>query len=249
MRIEVDLGEGLEERDFLLVSHRGGGGFGPENTLEALRGALEFGVEMVETDVRMTADGVPVVHHGPFLGLRLISRMSAGELKEAAPEVPTLREYLEVAVGRTALNLEIKRCDPEVLADLLHEFAFPEPPLVTSFDTAFIADFRRTGYPAALGLLDQYELVRDRLFKRARDCGASAILPFYLAVEKEMVEAAHREGLRVITWTVNSTSALQWLIQRGVDGVITDDYPRLLWFLEENHGAEKAVPRTLEAFP
>ncbi len=232
-------GEGC---DFRLISHRGGRGFGPENSLQALQAALESGVEMVETDVRMTADGVPVIHHGPFLGMRLISRISIAELRETDSLVPTLREYLEVAAGRIALNLEVKRCDPYVLADLLREFDLPEPPLVSSFDDAFLSEFRRTGYPACLGLLDQYDPVRDRLFRKARECGASVILPLYLGVDRELVAAARKEGLRVITWTVNSPSALRTLIDWGVEGVITDDYPRLRSFLEENYKAAGVPP-------
>jgi len=241
MKIRVDLEGRGGERDFLLIAHRGGGGFGPENTLRALRGALDFGVEMVETDVRMTGDGVPVIHHGPFVGLRLISRMTAAELKEAAPEVPTLREYLEEAAGRVSLNLEIKRCDPEVLADLLGEFSFPNPPLISSFDASFLAAFRRTAYRAPLGLLDQYEPAKDRLCRKALECGASVILPFFLAVDRELVAEAHREGLRVIAWTVNATTTLRSLLQWGVDGAITDDYPRLSSFLETEYYAAAAL--------
>ncbi|MDI7251565.1 MAG: glycerophosphodiester phosphodiesterase, partial [Actinomycetota bacterium] len=146
-----------------------------------------------------------------------------------------------------SLNLEIKRCDPDVLAEMLREFLFPDPPLVSSFDAAFLSAFRRTGYRAPLGLLDQYEPVKDRLFRKARECGASVILPLYLGVDRELVTAAQREGLRVITWTVNTTSALRSLLEWGVDGVITDDYSKLRSFLEEKFSAVRVPFPTIRA--
>ncbi|MGQ9474836.1 MAG: glycerophosphodiester phosphodiesterase [Actinomycetota bacterium] len=241
MRIRKDPknGTGLDQ-EFLLVSHRGGRGFGPENTLQALRAALDFGVEMVETDVRMTGDGVPVIHHGPFVGFRLITRITAKELRSISPEVPTLREFLDEAAGRTGLNLEVKRCDPDILAGVLREYRFLRPPLVSSFDASFLTLFRRTGFPAELGLLHQYEPVKERLFRQALECGATCILPLYLGVDRELVETAKREELRVVAWTVNSPFMLNTLLEWGVDGIITDDYPRMLAYLVENFAVTTA---------
>jgi len=47
MLVKIRHNEQLISANLLLVSHRGGKGFGPENTLDSLRGALKFGVEMV----------------------------------------------------------------------------------------------------------------------------------------------------------------------------------------------------------
>lgn len=47
----------------LLIGHRGARAFAPENTLPAIERAAEFGCAMVEIDVHLSRDGVPVVHH------------------------------------------------------------------------------------------------------------------------------------------------------------------------------------------
>ena len=50
-----------------LVGHRGARAFAPENTLPAIERAAEFGCSMVEIDVHLSRDGVPVVHHDDTL--------------------------------------------------------------------------------------------------------------------------------------------------------------------------------------
>ena len=48
---------------FLVIAHRGGRGMGPENTLPLFREAVAAGADVLEMDVRLSADGVLVVHH------------------------------------------------------------------------------------------------------------------------------------------------------------------------------------------
>jgi glycerophosphoryl diester phosphodiesterase len=222
----------IETRELTLISHRGGKGFGPENTLQSLQGALDFGVEMIETDVRMSSDGVPVIHHGPFLGIHLLGRLSITEIRDKAPDIPTLREYLDLAGGRCAMNLEVKRCDAGVLAEVIADARPSFPVLVSSFDGDFLSLFRGEGSPVELGLLTQYELAADHLLTDAHRCGAAAVLPASFIVNDGLVDMSHEAGLRVITWTVNSTALLQETLAAGVDGVITDSYSELKASLE-----------------
>lgn len=224
MIIEISEDGRVERREFLLIVHRGGRGFGPENTLEALEAALDHGVEMLETDVRMSRDGVPVILHGPFLGLGLAARMDMREIRERAPHVPTLREYLEVAGGRCSLNLEIKRCDPGILARELEGAPHFPYLLISSFDGDFLRSFRATGVDAELGLLSQFEIGHERMLREAAGCGAAVLLPVSMATDDELVGEAHAAGLRVIPWTVNALESLRDLVMAGCDGVITDRY-------------------------
>ena len=50
-----------------IVGHRGARGLSPENTIASLEKAIEHGVDMVEVDVRVTKDGVAVLHHDPVV--------------------------------------------------------------------------------------------------------------------------------------------------------------------------------------
>lgn len=222
----------VKDRELGLISHRGGKGFGPENTLQSLQGALEYGVEMVETDVRTSGDGVPLIHHGPFLGLHLLGSTPMSEIRERAPDIPTLQEYLDLAGGRCSLNLEVKRCDPSRLAEVLDGNEQAPTILVSSFDADFLAMFRQTGSPVELGLLSQYEPSAAYLLREAERCGATTLLPVSFRVKGELVEVAHAAGLNVITWTVNSTGLVEEVVAAGVDGIITDTYPELRDYLE-----------------
>lgn len=51
----------------LFIAHRGARAFAPENTVAAIERAAEFGCAMVEIDVHLSRDGVPVVHHDDTL--------------------------------------------------------------------------------------------------------------------------------------------------------------------------------------
>lgn len=241
MLVKTGTGSEGASRDLSLISHRGGKGFGPENTLKSLRAALDFGVEMVETDVRMTADGVPVIQHSPFIGLHLLARMDLADIKEKAPEVPTLQAYLDLATSRCAMNLEIKKCEAGVLAEAIDAAASAHPLLVSSFDGDFLQDFGKMGSGAELGLLSQYELATERMLKEAERCGATTLLPVSFAVRSALVDAAHEAGLRVITWTVNSTALLEEMVLADVDGIITDEYVEMKSFLELTPQAWKAT--------
>ncbi len=83
------------------MGHRGAAALAPENTLEALRCAVEAGVDLVEVDVRGLADGTLVLAHSDDLadltrgrGRGRVSSTSLAELRAVAPDVPTLREAL-----------------------------------------------------------------------------------------------------------------------------------------------------------
>ena len=69
----------------LVYAHRGGAALAPENTIAAFDNGMALGADGLEFDVRLSSDGVPVVHHDPTLerttnGRGLLSAMSADEL-------------------------------------------------------------------------------------------------------------------------------------------------------------------------
>src|SRR5687767_14778811 len=107
-----------------IVGHRGAAGVAPENTLPSFEAAWAAGVAWVETDVRLTRDGVPVLLHDASLG-RTTTRhglvravtwdelggVDAGARFSAAFEgtrVPRLEELLAAAAGRFKVLIELK---------------------------------------------------------------------------------------------------------------------------------------------
>jgi|GEM_PF-2337151 len=96
-----------------IIAHRGAMTHAPENTLASQRLAYELGVDIVEIDVRLSKDGVPVIIHDHTLerttsGTGLVTALTLQQLKQldagawfgpqfAGERIPTLAEMLEVA--------------------------------------------------------------------------------------------------------------------------------------------------------
>ncbi len=75
---------------FHVSGHRGGRGLWPENTLEGFGAAFALGVDSVELDVALTADGVPVVVHDPALNGDIARTADGRWLGKAGPLVRAL---------------------------------------------------------------------------------------------------------------------------------------------------------------
>ncbi len=211
-------------RQLRIVSHRGGHGFGPENTLESLRGAIAAGVEMVETDVRATADGELVIHHNPTANSKRIRDFELHELRTLHPDVPTLREYLEEARGRCLLDLEAKSLDIHVLAREVREYSDPDQVMVTSFNHSLVAALKEEYPEFMVGWLLRLHHEKDEAIALAASTHVRMLLPRQGLVEDEFVAAAHAAGLLVYTWTVNHIPTFRHLVGKGIDGVITDKH-------------------------
>lgn len=107
----------------LVIAHRGGAGLAPENTLACIEKAIALGVDVVEVDVRLTADSVIVVCHDETIdrttnGCGCVSRLSLQEIQACSivdsngivtsEKIPTLAQVLTLVDGRCRLLVEVK---------------------------------------------------------------------------------------------------------------------------------------------
>jgi glycerophosphoryl diester phosphodiesterase len=211
----------------LVVAHRGASAAHPPgNTVEAFAAAVALGADWVELDVRLTADGVLVVHHDPDLpDGRTIAALAAAELPGW---VPLLDAALD-ACGPLGVNVEIK-ADVVGGQAILVERAVAElrrrgEPvrwLLSSFDWNLMAMARDLAPELATGLLFfDPALALPALDRAVRD-GHSAVNPWDPAVDEAYVRLAHDAGLAVNVWTVDAPDRIAALAALGVDGVITN---------------------------
>ena len=127
----------------LIFSHRGFHRAHKENTIEAFNAALEFGVDGIETDVRLTRDNVPILFHDRLSpNLFPIDKLSYKELiQEVGFQVPTLEEALKFN-DKIFWNLEIKTPDSaESVVPILSKFKLSHRIIITSFFHNIISNF------------------------------------------------------------------------------------------------------------
>lgn len=242
---------GLPDDAFpIVVAHRGASSRYPENTLPAFEAAVALGAPVVELDVRLSADGVPMVMHDPEVsrttdGRGFVHELSAaeiGRLRAGTPEVPagvpTLAQALGVLSGRAGVAIEIKNIpgepayDPEgraLVAAALAEVdrsGFEGPVLVVSFDPRSIAVARELAPGVVTGFLSTDHLDPRDALALARDAGHDLVLPGRRALRGAgpgFVEEAHAAGVRVGTWTVDDAPTLRELFGWGVDAIASND--------------------------
>lgn len=152
----------------LVMAHRGGAGLWPENTIYAFQRALKMGVQVLEMDMRATADNQLVIIHdstvdrttegsGPVASMTLeeLKRLDAGyywspdagrsfPLRGRGLRVPSLSEILMAFAG-VRLNIDIKQERPSIVKPfcrMLREHEAESSVMVASFNQSVLDEFR-----------------------------------------------------------------------------------------------------------
>ena len=222
-----------------VIAHRGASGQYPENTLLAFAKAREQGADALELDVRVTADGVPIVLHDPTLerttnGVGMAARLSWTEVRRVdagrGERIPTLAEVL-AGFPTTPLLVEIKEPEAGPAAlDVLRRHRAADRVLLGAFQRAALTPFRGTEF-ARSPVRPEVALfwAGSRLGWRVGigSCRAFSV-PEYSGrlrvVDPRFLGAARRAGLPVHVWTVDDPSQATRLRALGVCGIITN-YP------------------------
>ena len=224
-----------------IAAHRGAWSQRRErNTKAAFQGAIDAGIDLVEFDVRRTADGQLVVFHDARLGRRRLSQLTLSELRERSPvEIPTLAEVVELAAGRIGIDVEIKErgyvrqlvnvvagalsgggCVPT--ADVGDDRAGVRDEVVfTSYRPDVLADVRRY-WPAELGQVRTGLVLIHHLNLAAKMARARVdfLVPNYRIGTRPIVTAS---GLPLWLWTVDGRAAItRALHDPRVEVVITN---------------------------
>jgi glycerophosphoryl diester phosphodiesterase len=234
-----------------IVAHRGASAAYPENTLESFEGGIDAGADAVELDVRMTADGVPVIMHDLEVsnttdGAGFVHQLTLAEIKSldasngrgARAEVPTLSEALDLLSGRVGVNIEVKNLPGEPSFDspkeeaaeavvrMVNDKGFDGPLLVCSFNWLSIERVLAMDGGIPTGFLTTALIEPSAALVYVKDRGHRYVLPQAPALftaGREFVEAAHAAGVQVGTWTVDDPEAIERLFEMGVDAVATND--------------------------
>ncbi len=241
LRAIVETPPYLQNDGPLAFAHRGGGGEAPENTLAAFERAVDLGFRYLETDARLTADGVVVAFHDPVLDRLTDSRGRIAELTWAevagarvhgVEPIPRMEDLLG-AWGDARFNIDPK-CDAvvEPLARLIQRRGMLERVCFGSFKARRTARLQRMLGPAVCRSLGPLGVARLRAASLRMPVpvaagGAACVqVPPYLEgrrlVDERFVHRAHRQRLQVHVWTVDDADHMHQLLDIGVDGLMTD---------------------------
>jgi glycerophosphoryl diester phosphodiesterase len=239
-----------------LHAHRGGSTVNgkatyAENSMPAFRAAARAGF-VLELDVGVTADGVPIVLHdatldrttactGPVNAVTLEQLRACpndivgspggslgGKRSSKTTPIPTLAEVLRLARRtRATVNVELKDFDADnsrisKALDVLAANPLPRGRLIVqSFFPPNLA-FARTRLPGVHTSRLTVRAANEEGLEAAAKDGETWISPQW-PVSQAYVRRAHRRGLKVVPWTLNTRLAVRSAAKRGVDAIITDD--------------------------
>jgi len=235
-------------RDVQVTAHRGSSLTAPENSLSAIRQAIEDGADYAEIDVQETADGTLVLLHDSDL-MRVagvdakIWNVEYDEIRDldagswfspafAGETIPTLQQAIDLVRGHLRLNIELKYNGHDVrlakrTAELVRANAFVENSVITSLDSAGLQRVRevapdiRIGQIVTVSIGDFVKLDVDFL-----SINASVATPAQVRRNREA-------GLDTHVWTVNDEASMARMIERGVNNIITDQPALLRRVIEE----------------
>lgn len=227
----------------IAMAHRGFSPVGGENSIAAFQRAVDLGYRYVETDVRVTADGVALAFHDASLDRVTDARGLVSRLPWSVVRLARIGGTEPIALLADVLgtwpdvfvNIDVKSdagVQPTVdviartrSADRICVGAFSDrrvtrlrtalgPDVCTSVGPAAAARLRVTSRP---GLLRLRGGVRDRSVAQLPARIGSRVL-----IDARLIDAAHAVGLPVHAWTVNDRAEMVRLLDLGVDGIITD---------------------------
>ncbi len=194
----------------LIIGHRGAKGLAPENTVSSFRKAEEFGVDMIEIDIRRIGGELVATHGRKF----------------RSKKFPTLAEILKIS--KTPLNLEIK--EPGFEKELLSAIRnFSSEVLISSKHPKVLKKIRaldeKIKLALVLGKANFFLLASIR--KLDQSLNLHSVHPKIFLVKKPIIQRLKKLNKKIFVWTVNDPKKFAKLKSLKIDGVFTD-YPNLI---------------------
>lgn len=237
----------------LLIGHRGAAGLAPENTIASFREAVDrWAVDMIELDVRASADGHCIVIHDDTVdrttdGSGPVAAMSLAELRALdagarfvatdgshpfsgrGVRIPTIDEVLE-SFPQTRFTFEVKiGTAQEPMFDAIRRHGATDRVVAAGLDwrdRLLFGDYDGAISGSMRDVRGFFTLHRFRCGRFWRRCATVFQVPErqgrLRVVTPRFVRDARRHGIPVHVWTVNDPGDMARLLRWGVDGLITD---------------------------
>ena len=234
----------LEYDGLKVLAHRGGAEESNENTLESFDYSQSLGCEFIETDVQVSSDGIPYIFHDDDLKriCNISSRfdsLSSNEIDKLKifgdHKIPSLEETLNL-FPETSFQIDFKTDEVANPAlEVIKKTNSTNRVCVASFNSDRLERVRDKNPELCISmgpnevfktLLSSFNLYKKNI---PGDC-LQIPLSYYgiRIVTKRFVDFVKSKGLKIMVWTINDVKTFEYLIDIGVDGIITDK-PKLLF--------------------
>lgn len=215
-----------------IIGHRGAKGLAPENTIVGFMKAIEYGVDEIECDVRVTKDGIPVVIHNARLAdasgnLMKINKHSYIELKAHKSDLATLDDTIKAVTRNTRLQIEIKSNQPlkpiiKILKSRLSNGWQPEDFLVSSKQFSLLKNFHDALPQVPIAVIESWSALRATY--RARELNTKYLSMNQLWLWRGVIVYLSRHNYLLNAYPLNDVRRAKKWASYGLYGVITD-YP------------------------
>lgn len=231
----------------IAFGHRGARAHAPENTLAGFDVALKLGANGLESDVWVTADGIPVLDHDGLVKRSLGRSRTIGELQRSSlpSHVPTLAELIERCGSDYHLSLDLKDASSgQTVIDVVAEVApaMLERVWLCAPQWETLLPLRGQG----ARLVDSTRLSRmkegpERRAATLREQGIDAVNLHHSDWNGGMVALFHRFERVTFGWDMQESHILRAAFRMGLDGVFSDWVDRMI----EAYQAEIGLPPSL----
>ncbi|MEO5904387.1 MAG: glycerophosphodiester phosphodiesterase [Gemmatimonadaceae bacterium] len=236
-----------------VIGHRGNRAYAPENTMESFRQAVALGADAIEFDVRLSADGIPVVHHDPTVtrttdGTGEIARMNYVALKDldagasftrdsgktypyrgAGHHIPKFEDVIE-AFPSTPFLIEIKDSLAATgIREIIERHKAEWRCLIDSMDGLAVRHFENSSIAVGAARGEVASLMKQVLLRRRVPPMKYKALCVPLSYNglplpvRRFAKVAAEHDCRVHVWTVNDPATAVSLWNDGINGIISDD--------------------------
>ncbi|WP_248930230.1 glycerophosphodiester phosphodiesterase [Paenibacillus hamazuiensis] len=222
--------------------HRGAARYYPENTMLSFEKALEMGADLIELDVHLSKDGIPVIIHNHTLDettdgkgrvndytLEQLKRLDAGSWfseQYAGLQIPTLEEVLLWAKGKIWVSIELKQTPwhyeglEEKVVQVIETTGMVEQVQVMSSDHLAVKKTTDLNGELMASMIYHCKLLDP--VKNAKEIGARILNASWHHLSKDVVDKAHQAGLLVCGGLNNDPDIWIMMQEWGVDMVDTD---------------------------
>jgi glycerophosphoryl diester phosphodiesterase len=241
-----------------VIAHRAGRNGTPENTLSAIRNAIQLGVDYVELDIRATRDGqLVIMHDGTVdrttngkgavkeLDLDAVRALDAGskyDQRFAGEKVPTFEEVLTLCHNKVYIYVDHKEAPTQQVLDAIKAHGMEKQVVVYNSPNE-LQGWKHIApqIPVMPSLPNRYR-VPDGIAEFEKTLKAEVLDGNLREWTKELVIQAHAAGVKVYVDNLgenDNPEGFRRAIEMGVDGIQTDFPDRLIKYLKENPPAPK----------